>query len=247
MNIYTTLHIGEFHTLHCEDFLIIEQLGTNTKLIAVMDGCSMGKESVFASILFGKILRMIAKNKYYQEMYDDKEETLEKVLKEITQLLFEEAIHLKNKLGLETEELLSTLILGVVNVKESKAEIIAVGDGLICVDGAITEYEQNDKPDYFGYHLSEDFEEWYNAQEQRLSIPEFQDLSICTDGIFSFKNLTDKENQKSENEIIDFLLISKHGLENEKYFDKRIKSLKDDENHWLTDDLAIVRLINKLD
>ena len=243
MNIYTTLHIGEFHTLHCEDFLVVEPLGTITKLIAVMDGCSMGKESVFASVLFGKILRKIAKNKYYQEMYDNKEESLEELLKEITHLLFEEAIQLKNKLGLETEELLATLILAVVNVEEMKAEMIAVGDGLICVDGNITEYEQNDKPDYFGYHLNEDFETWYQAQEQKLSVIQFQELSICTDGIFSFKDLTDKKNQKSEDEIIDYLLVNQKGIESEKFFDKKIKRMKDEWNHWLTDDLAIIRLV----
>lgn len=71
MKIYKTLHIGEFHTNHCEDFLIEEQIGTNEKLLAVLDGCTMGTESVFASILFGKILRNIAKNKFYEEFVTD--------------------------------------------------------------------------------------------------------------------------------------------------------------------------------
>ena len=66
MKVYKTLHIGEFHTNHCEDFLIHEQIGANQILIAVLDGCTMGTESVFASILFGKVLRNIAKKKFYE-------------------------------------------------------------------------------------------------------------------------------------------------------------------------------------
>ena len=61
MRIYKTINIGEFHTNHCEDYLIEEQIATNEKLIAVLDGCTMGTESVFASILYGKILSLLSK------------------------------------------------------------------------------------------------------------------------------------------------------------------------------------------
>ena len=64
MKRYKTLHIGEFHTNHCEDFFVDEQIATDERLIAVLDGCTMGTESVFASILYGKILRNISKKKF---------------------------------------------------------------------------------------------------------------------------------------------------------------------------------------
>ncbi len=243
MKIYTTLQIGEFHTNYCEDFLIKEQLASNEILIAVLDGCTMGTESVFASILYGKILRKIAKEKFYQEFIskENQEVNLQSKLKIILQKLIEDTKEIKNKLGLETNELLSTLILGIINTKNYKAEIITIGDGLICVDGKVTEYEQNNTPDYLGYHLIEDFEEFYKNQHQKLSVSLFSDLSICTDGIFTFKNLENKKYQKNESEIINYLLIDNQEAEFDNFMDRKIRNLKK-MNHIVTDDLAIIRI-----
>lgn len=141
MKIYKTLNIGEFHTNHCEDFLIDERIGTNERLIAVLDGCTMGTESVFASMLFGKILRKIAKNKFYEEFITEESHELKTKLKEVVKALLLDTKELKNQLGLETNELLSTLIVGIIETKESKAEFITIGDGLICIDGRLVEYE----------------------------------------------------------------------------------------------------------
>ncbi|EZH73548.1 stage II sporulation protein E (SpoIIE) [Aquimarina atlantica] len=244
MKIYKTLHIGEFHTNHCEDFLIEEQIGTNEKLLAVLDGCTMGTESVFASILFGKILRNIAKNKFYEEFVTDNSIQLKDKLKEVVKILIHEIKLFKNQLGLETNELLSTLIIGIVETKESKAEFLTIGDGLICKDGELIEYEQGDKPDYLGYHLRDDFDSWFDSQEQKVSISNFKDLSISTDGIFTFKNLENKSKQKPENEIIEYLLIDNEGAEFDNFLDRKIRTLKDKWNHLSPDDLAIIRIKN---
>lgn len=244
MKVYKTLHIGEFHTNHCEDFLIEEQIGTNEKLLAVLDGCTMGTESVFASILFGKILRNIAKYKFYEEFITDNSIQLKDKLKEVVKILIHEIKLFKNQLGLETNELLSTLIIGIVETKESKAEFLTIGDGLICIDGELIEYEQNDKPDYLGYHLVDDFDSWFDSQGQKVSISNFKDLSISTDGIFTFKNLEDTSKQKPENEIIEYLLIDNEGAEFDNFLDRKIRALKDKWNHLVTDDLAIIRIKN---
>lgn len=45
MNIYTTLRIGDYHTNHCEDYLFADTPGNNKIICAVMDGCTMGKDS----------------------------------------------------------------------------------------------------------------------------------------------------------------------------------------------------------
>lgn len=245
MKIYKALNIGEFHTNHCEDFLIEAQIGTNEKLVAVLDGCTMGTESVFASILFGKILRSIAKKKFYEEFVTNNSTQLKDKLKDVFKTLINEIKLIKNQLGLETNELLSTVIIGIVETKESKAELLTIGDGLICKDGELIEYEQDDKPDYLGYHLAEDFDNWFGSQEQKISISDFKDLSICTDGIFTFKNLEDKSKQKPENEIIEYLLIDNEGAEFDNFLDRKIRALKDKWNHLVTDDLAIIRIINE--
>lgn len=243
MRIYTTINIGEFHTNHCEDFLINEQIATNERLIAVLDGCTMGTESVFASMLFGKILRNIAKEKFHKEFVTKKTIDLNSKLKNVIEELINETNKVKRQLNLHRNELLSTLIIGIINTEASQAEFLTVGDGLICVDKKLFEYEQNDKPDYLGYHLDDNFNDWFENQNQKLSIDKFKDLSICTDGIFTFKNLENKANQKNEDEIINYLLVNKEGADIDTFLDRKILFLKEKWKHILTDDLAIIRVV----
>lgn len=97
MTVYKTLKIGEFHSNYCEDFLIEEQIGMNEKLVAVLDGCTMGEESVFASILFGKVLRNIAKKKFYEEFVTKNSPKLKEKLFDVVKMLFDEIKFLKNR------------------------------------------------------------------------------------------------------------------------------------------------------
>ncbi|WP_020528577.1 protein phosphatase 2C domain-containing protein [Flexithrix dorotheae] len=244
MKINTTLQIGEFHTNYCEDFLVVAQIATKEKLIAVLDGCTMGTESVFASMLYGKVLRKIAKQFFYEEFYNSIEIPLEGKIKAILKELFKQTNLLKNQLGLDINELLSTMILGVVDTENSRADLITIGDGLIFWDGELIEYEQNNIPDYLGYHLSENFEEWFQAQNQKLTVENFKNLSISTDGIFTFKDLRKGGRQKPETEIINFLLVDEENSQYENFLDRKIRFLKNEMNQVVTDDLAIIRLMN---
>lgn len=245
MNIYKTLQIGEFHTNYCEDFLIIENISETQKMIAVLDGCTMGKESVFASILYGKILRNIAKKEFYKNFVVKEKVavTLQEKLKTTVSQLFSEVKIVQQQLDLTKHELLSTLIIGVIDITAKTAVILIVGDGLVVCNKQLYDFEQEDKPDYLGYHLNENFETWYKNQKQVLSFSECKDLSIATDGIFTFKNLQSSSNQKTENDIINHLLINTDGCEFENILDRKLKKLKEQENHVPTDDLAIVRII----
>lgn len=243
MKIYSVLQIGNFHTNHCEDFLVHELAGSDQRMVAVLDGCTMGTESVFASVLFGKILRNISKKCYYQDFINKSSETMESRLKEMLRQLFKEVKSIKNQLGLDTSELLSTLILGLIDEKQGNAEFLTIGDGLIHIDNRPIEYEQEDRPDYLGYHLGENFDIWYDQQDQKLSIPEFKDLSICTDGIFSFKNLQDKNKQMSEQRVISFFLEDLEFAENDNFLERKVRYLDSEMNHVVTDDLAIIRVL----
>ncbi len=236
--------IGEFYTNHNEDFLVIEEMGDDKLLIAVMDGCSMGKESYFSSVLVGKILRKISKGIDYKEFINKSDTTLTEYLKTITQELFVTLRELKNQLLLEKEELLSTLIIGVVSIKDRKAEILAIGDGLICCNGIYTEYDQDDRPDYLGYYLDDKFEDWFEVQKQHLSCSDIKDLSICTDGILSFKTFDNRYYKPvNEIEIIDFLLQNTEGVDTEKMFHKKLMKIEKDWGVKPTDDLSIIRII----
>ena len=165
-------------------------------------------------------------------------------LKTVVRELVDHTKNIKNQLGLETNELLSTLIIGIIDTTQSKAEFLTIGDGLICKDGELIEYEQNDKPDYLGYHLADDFDSWFDHQKQKLTIANFKDLSISTDGIFTFKNLQDKSKQMTENEILKYLLMDNEGAEFDNFLDRKVRELKEKWDHLVTDDLAIIRIKN---
>lgn len=135
--------------------------------------------------------------------------------------------------------------MGVIDQHTSNAEFLSIGDGLIHYDDISVEYEQNDKPDYLGYHLGEDFDTWYQSQEQRLSITDFRDLSISTDGIYSFKNFKNPSQQKKEEEIIAFLLRDRQGKNYDNFLEKKIRDLELEYNQVLTDDIAIIRIIRE--
>jgi hypothetical protein len=237
IDIYTLLHIGESHENFCEDFLITEELINDRLLLAVMDGCTMGKESSFASMLVGKILRKIVKERFFLNL---SEATLIEEQKAILKPLFEHLRESKNLLLLDKEEMLTTLILMIVDVKKLEGEVIIIGDGCVCIDSKITEFEQDNKPDYLGYHLGENFEEWFLKQTQHLGFQNFTDISISTDGIWSF---SDKIKNQPEFEPIKYLLIDKSNQENKGMLVNKLRRLTDELDNKPLDDLAIIRLI----
>ncbi len=240
---FTTLNIGHFHTNYCEDFWVTAPITGSQQLIVVSDGCTMGTESAFAAILFGKTLRSISKELYYENFLNPSDVSLNSKLREIFRRLFQRLKSIRNQLSLDTHELLATIVLGVIDHRHSAAEFLTIGDGLICHDGNIVNYEQDDRPDYLGYHLSKDFDSWFDTQTQKLTIKGFNDLSICTDGIFSFRNFKQPDKQKSEAEIIDFLLINDQLLKHNNCLERKTRIVQQEWQHEVTDDLAIVRLI----
>jgi hypothetical protein len=186
MRIYTTLQIGEFHLNHCEDYLVIEDPGKDKKLLAVMDGCTMGRDSYFIATLVGKILKKICKAHNYKELYTPSL-NLADSLKSIIAELFVELRKTQEQLLLEQKDLLTTLIILLADTKLNQGIILAIGDGLVSVNGMITEFDQDNKPDYLGFHLHEDFEQWYGSLSQKIIFDEITDISIATDGIGMFK------------------------------------------------------------
>lgn len=243
MKIYKTSIIGQFHLNHNEDYFIVEKIGNEKILIAVMDGCTMGIDSHFSSTLIGKILRKAAKSLDYREFYEKRSYEIESTLKSILKDLFEELISIKNNLDLLIEELLSTVILGIINFKERTGHLITIGDGIIYCDGLLKEYDQENKPDYIGYHLNKPFKEFYENQNQIFNCQNIKNLSICTDGIFTFKEFNEIEyEQISDEEIISFLLIDSKHNENENMLNKKLSILKRKFGLIPTDDLTILRL-----
>lgn len=232
MHIDSTLQIGAYHLQHCEDYLFYDNLGTDRVLCAVMDGCTMGTDSYFISTLTGKLLRKIAKARNYLEFYQPAlaSEPLSMQLKSIMRSLFDELKLCKNQLQLERSELLTTLIILLANKQDGV--VLVIGDGLISIDGAVRVFEQDNKPDYLGYHLQEDFDQWY-TQQALVQLPAWQDISIATDGIETFTAL---EGKQTDIDPINYLLTDTTTL------DKKLKFLEHQAGLRPTDDLAVIRV-----
>jgi Protein phosphatase 2C len=244
MNIYTTLRIGAYHINHCEDYLFADTIGNNKIICAVMDGCTMGKDSYLIATMVGKLLRKICKTLSYKEFYIKAadELSLENYLKNILRELFSEMKIIKNQLQLEREELLTTLILLLADTKADKGILLAIGDGVVCINGTVTTFDQDNKPDYLGFHLSEDFDTWYDAQQQRLSIDTLRDISIATDGMESFTRVAAPENSETIDPVV-FLLQDQTGLGNEEMLNMKLKTIEHKYGLNHTDDLAVIRMV----
>ncbi len=246
MNKFELSKIGDFHINHNEDASAITEIGENKVLIAVMDGCSMGKESHFASTLIAKILRKVGKEISYRIFAEKKEKTAEEYLKHILNRLFDELLLVKNQLLLEREEVLSTLILGVFDKDKNEINLIIIGDGLVCCNGQLYEFEQEDKPDYLGYHLLEEFDSWFQNQHQKLNLKNVVDVSIATDGIFSFKPFDNNVYEKTnEEQIVNELLVNQKWNDQTNMLHRKLLEIENGFGLRPSDDLTILRLTMK--
>lgn len=244
MRFYELSQIGEFHTDHNEDYRIIEDAGKSYTLIAVMDGCSSGTDSHFASTLIGKILRKLARQEAYRAYAEKQQKEIKDLIEHISLKLFEELGSLYRQLDLNKDEILSTLILGIINTEINSAEFIIIGDGLIHVDGENFEYESDNKPDYIGYHLNMDKHIWFQTRVLNRSIDKFTDLTISTDGIFTFKNHDGKSYPPiSEDGIINEFCTDKTNIDNPNKLKRSLLKIKNEFGLMPSDDLTMIRVI----
>ena len=240
---YELIKRGFFHENYCEDYLFSTALNENVLISAVMDGCSMGKESYFASTLIGKLLKKISKEIGYLLYLKHLPNDVNSLSKHILKSLFNQLKKIQSQLFLDKYELLSTLVFKVIDIEKRIAKVIVIGDGVVVIKGIIHDFYQNNQRDYLGYHLEKDFEEWFQSIEQQLFLENIYDISIATDGIYTFKPFNHFSNSNySENYFTQRLLIDV--FMNTEISSLQYELLQIEENEYLkpSDDLAIVRL-----
>jgi hypothetical protein len=244
MKIHSSIQIGDYHQNNCEDHLFVGEYGKNKILCAVMDGCTTAFESQFASLLVGKILKKICTEKGYREFIEKNVKSLtpEEDLKLILKDLLNELHLIQNQLMMNPKELLTTLIVLLFDKDQEKGIILAIGDGFVNINGKITEFEQDNRPDYIGFHLLEDFETFYNSQKQKIEVSKIQDISIATDGIFTFEKILPSKS-KEKIDVISFLTTDKTNSENDQMISLKLKKLENEFGLKPTDDFSIIRVI----
>ena len=246
MDIFQLTTIGEFHTNHNEDFLIVEEAGKSYRMIAVMDGCSSGTDSHLASTLIGKILRKVAKQEAYREYAQREKVEIKVLIQRISLQLFEDLYMLNRMLDLRSDELLSTLILSIVDIVDKQAELVIVGDGVVQVNGEYIEYENDNKPDYVGYHLNMDKHLWYQTRTNKKSVSNLLDMTISTDGIHTFRNFDGaKYPEITEDRIRKEFFEDLTNLENSNKLKLSLLKIKEEYGLCPSDDLTMIRVVSK--
>lgn len=242
MLIHQYLKRGISHENFCEDYVFILEIESKYLIAGVLDGCSGGTESYFASAIFGKAIKNFAKNLKISDFKSSEEVLKHLVYKTITNIkCFAE------RFFINTDELLSTLIILVLDIAENKGNILCTGDGFVSINGENFNIDQNNIPDYLAYHFKEinnieEFENWYVTQQNNFYFPELKDITISTDGINSFI----KENKNFEfdedYDVIDFLTNDTSLLNNKSMLGRKVNILKNKYGLTNSDDLGIVRI-----
>ena len=182
MKIYTVLGRGKYHPVYGEDFILYDYIDGNMLIAAVMDGCSSGRESFFASALYGKSIRkslkMLQKTSFVKATPGD----AASILTSILQQLFDDLQKTMNLLALDLEEILTTLTLMALDLKQMSAQVIMSGDGLVACNGQVHEIDQQNVPDYMAYHLDLGYEKWLKNHTDHFEFENIRDISISTDG-----------------------------------------------------------------
>lgn len=243
MKIYSTLQIGDFHLNHCEDYLLIEHPGAHRTLMAVMDGCTMAHDSYFAATLVARVLRKICITQAYQELHQPglPVPPPEQQLKQILYELMTSLKQLQGQLLLGQNDLLTTLILLLTDKQQHNGILLAIGDGVVSVNGAVTVFDQDNKPDYLGFHLHEDFNHWYSSLDQKIFIENIRDVSIATDGISLFRPFRDNNGPAAD--PVEFLLHDQLYSDQGDMLDRKLKALEHVYGLKPSDDIAIIRTI----
>jgi len=248
MKIHKLTKRGFNHKDYCEDFLLVHSINDQYLIAAVFDGCSSGVDSHFASALLGKALRKVCLNQ--------SELTLNVDLLTIASNLFFETVQLLQQLVtslmLNAEEILSTMIILVLDIETNKAEIIATGDGFVSINGEHYIIDQNNQPDYLAYYLTQlgdrqQFDLWFASLKNKWSVAQANDICISTDGILSFQSDDGYQSARSKEillRIVDYLTVDTYLALTSTMLSRKCNILKNKHELNNYDDLGIVRIIN---
>lgn len=229
------------HPNWCEDNYFIKE--TDEFIVgAVLDGCSTGINSHFASTAFKYALE-----KAYNEQNTDFVD-YEMYFYSLFNKVHITLVDLKYILDLSDLQLLSTIVFFIYNKRDKELYVRFIGDGTIIVNGVPYTNDESNAPDYLAYHVGVGFQNWILTRrvEQFVNV---QNFAICTDGIDSFVNLKNPHIPKQI--AIDFLLQNDEYSALTNQLNKKFNILtnrdeelkRSDELYWwdIKDDLTIIK------
>lgn len=181
---------GAAHNLHCEDdFYVFE----NEEVIvgAIFDGCSNGVDSHFASTMHKYCLREVLKDIPYIIREDDNRNfpfrDINESGKEIIYLLFDRIYNLDY---IVNSEMLSTIVLTLINKMTKEYFICFAGDGVCKINDKI--HSIHDKDSNAVWYLSSvnysEFNSYYDKYCTKFNGIFENEICISSDGMESFKD-----------------------------------------------------------
>lgn len=194
------------HPNHCEDSYWVEE--TDNHIVgAVLDGCSTGIDSYFASTTIRYCLQKAFVHSTNQSQlststnYDDYTD----------QMIGDVAIDLRSvqkQLNLDVLNFLSTIIFFVYDKENKTLYVKFFGDGSVSACGLEYTHDENNMPDYLAYHLNDSWSGFFKWVRNRktLIFEEVETFAVCSDGIDSFVNVKNPHLDRSIAK--DFLLHS---------------------------------------
>ena len=228
--IKTILKKGNSHKL-CEDSFFY-RIYNEKIFIATFDGCSSGTESHFASNLFKKIL-----NKSIVSAINNDDIYNVNLLKIIFHDFFNILKNIQNTLSLNVDELLSTIVFSMIDLKNNETYFLVSGDGIYSINKRITRIEQNNTPDYISYHLNQTFHDVWKTFHLSIFNEEIKDISVSSDGLDSYIN-----NNNLEISHINSFLFDENFIKSEVML-SRVYNILENKGFTHYDDLSIVRVI----
>jgi len=243
MIVHKYIKRGLNHPNYCEDFILHETLADKYELFGVFDGCSSGIDSHFASAFIAKIVRS-----EFHKLDGDTDLLQRPFMKKLLFRVINVIKEQKQTLNLDTNELLSTIILFLYDKPANSGIIISIGDGVVCINGKQTIIDEDNVPDYLAYNLDKisseaEFKMWYMLHAREFYVENLMDVSISTDGATSFvKTGKAKDNAEFINPI-EYLFNDKFLIQNKAMLGRKVNILQ--RKHGLAngDDLGIVRVV----
>lgn len=249
MIIRKLLRRGTDHKNICEDSIVAIELD-NFVYACVFDGCSKGTESHFASTLFVKAFRDTLCG--LNHIFDNSTSSLESNSKMLIYQMSRKVNEVKSLLNLQLIELMSTIVLCIVDKNTQSCYIAAFGDGYFSVDGVEkfiknTKFSGDDsenKPDYLAYDIENiqnftDFENWYSNKPELHYFEKVNDVTISSDGMGTFAVFKPCEEVINP---VDFIVNDDTWSDNEIMLEKKYNIIQNRYCMVNKDDLGVIRI-----
>lgn len=240
--------ISAEHEIHCEDnYYLFED--ENIIVGAVLDGCSTGINSHWASQTLQYCFKLYEKSFGFNEFITTFSNGWDNDVNDILSYVATTLNKAKQVLGLEDMNLLSTIVFFVYNKNTKTLYVKFVGDGVFFYKKENIWYsienDENNIPLYLGYYCNIPEKNLFNFLETRTTyiLDEVEEFAISSDGIFSFKNNKDNDEEIKITSPENYLIVDESFIKLKHELGKKFIGLRND--GWvIKDDLTVIKYKN---